>query len=483
MTMKRFSLIAVAVACALSLVGCAVGPEFERPAAPADDRYTAAPLQAHIGATNVDDAQRLLFDQAPTREWWRRFQSAALDRIVQRAIDGNRTLASASYALAEAQELAAARSGARYPRIDGTAGVGREKYGAQFLGPLPKPPPFSYFSVGASISYSLDFTGGVGRSIEQQRALAEYRQHQLEAAELAVSGNAVLQILQIASLKAQIATIESLLERDRANLNLVEEAFEAGSVSRLDVVSAQTQLAGDATLLAPLRRDLSAARHALAVIVGSTPAASAVEDVDLADLTLPAELPVTIPSELAHRRPDILSAESQLHAATAAVGVATANLYPRIDLTGSTGQQANQIEDLLKNGSNVWSIAAGLVAPIFDGGTLRAERRAAVNAMQASAANYQQTVLEAFAQVADALDALGQGAESLRAQASAEAAARENVELTRQSYNAGQVGILEVLDAERRYQQARLGFVQARAQRYVDTAQLFLALGGSGATP
>jgi NodT family efflux transporter outer membrane factor (OMF) lipoprotein len=373
-----------------------------------------------------------------------------------------------------------ARAGRRWPQVDGTAGIGRQKYGAQFLGPLPKPPPFTYFSVGATVSYSLDYTGKLTRSIEQQSALAEYQQRQVEAAQLTVTGNAVNQALEVASLRAQIATVEALLDRDRENLQLVQVAFDAGSVSRLDVVSAQSQLASDTTALSPLRQQLAQARHALALNLGTVPSDPSLPEPDLTQLTLPAQLPVSLPSELARRRPDILAAEAQLHAATAAVGVATANLYPRIDLTGTIGQQSITTDALFDQESSVWSITSGLVAPLFDGGTLRAEKRAAVDVMRSTAANYEQTVLEAFSQVADSLEALDNGAEQLRAQASAEATARETVTMTRQSYNEGNVGVLQVLDAERRYQQARLGYVRAQAQRYMDTTQLMLALGGAG---
>lgn len=479
MNTKSCVSLAAMIACTFLLGACAVGPEFERPSTPQVDRYTSDATPTAIGATSDADAQRLMFGEAPSAQWWRLFNSPALDELVMRALDGSRSLAAATYSLAEAEELVRARSGSLYPQIDVTAGIGRQKLGSQFLGTFPKPPPFTYYAIGARISYSLDFTGGVGRSIEQQRALSEYRNHQLQAAQLAVSGNAVLKALEIASLNTQVATIESLLERDRANLDLVQVALRAGSVSRLDVVSAQSQLASDTTLIAPLRQQLSEAQHALAVLVGSTPSVNALRDFDLAQITLPSEVPVTVPSELAHHRPDILSAEAQLHVATAAVGVATANLYPRIDLSGTFGPQAISTGDLFRSDSNAWSIATGLVAPIFSGGTLRAEQRAAVAAMKASAANYEQTVLEAFRQVADALEALDHGAEALHAQSSAEASARETVDLTRESYNAGQVGVLQVLDAERRYQQARLGFVRAQAQRYIDTAQLLLALGGT----
>lgn len=467
----------IAAAVASVLAGCAVGPDFQRPVPPHAEQYVAPRPAADASPA---DRQELLLGQSPANEWWHFFQSDALDQIVQRALAGNRRLTAEQWSLAQSQELVNAKAGGRWPKVDGTAGIGRQKYGAQFLGPLPKPPPFTYFSIGATVSYSLDYTGNVTRSIEQQSALAEYQQHQVEAAQLTIAGNAVNQALEVASLRAQIATIEALLDRDRENLKLVQVAFDAGSVSRLDVVSAQSQLASDMTELSPLRQQLAQARHALALTLGTAPADPSLPELDLAQLTLPAQLPVSLPSELARRRPDILAAEAQLHAATAAVGVATSNLYPHIDLTGSIGQQSITTGQLFDEASNVWSITSGLVAPIFHGGTLRAEKRAAVDAMRSSAANYEQTVLTAFSQVADSLEALDNGAELLRAQANAEAAARDTVTMTRQSYHEGNVGVLQVLDAERRYQQARLGYVRAQAQRYMDTAQLMLALGGAG---
>lgn len=467
-------------AVAAVLAGCAVGPDFRRPEPPQAREYVA-PRSAGAGAeVSPADRQELLLGESPPNEWWHFFKSDTLDHIVARALASNRRLTAEQWSLAQSQELVSARAGGRWPKIEATAGSGRQKYGSQFLGPLPKPPPFTYFSVGANVSYSLDLAGNLSRSIEQQSALAQYQQHQVEAAQLMVTGNAVNQALQVASLRAQIATVEALLERDRENLKLVQLAFEAGSVSRLDVVSAQSQLASDTTLLPPLRQQLAAARHALALTLGTVPSDSSLPDLDLAQLTLPQQLPVSLPSELARRRPDILAAEAQLHAATAAAGIATSNLYPHIDLTATLGQQSITTGELFDSASNAWGIISGLVAPIFDGGTLRAEKRAAVDAMHASAANYEHTVLSAFSQVADALDALENDAEQLRAQANAEAAARETVSMTRQSYNEGNVGVLQVLDAERRYQQARLGYVRAQAQRYIDTAQLMLALGGAG---
>jgi NodT family efflux transporter outer membrane factor (OMF) lipoprotein len=460
------------------LTACAAGPDFRRPELTPTQRYTAEPPRSEASVDGEEaSAQRVVFGVALSHEWWRLFQSDALDGVVQRALARNRSLAAAASSLAQAQELARAQAGRLTPQIDLAAGSGRKKYGAEFLGSLPSAPPFTYFSVGAAVSYTLDYTGGVARSVEQRRALAEYQQHQQEAARLAVTGNVVMQALRIASLRAQLASMEGLLDRDREDLKLVETAFDAGSVTRLDVISARSQLAGDMTVLPPLRQELSVARHALAVIVGDLPADSLLPDFDLAQLVLPKDLPVSVPSELARRRPDILAAEAQLHAATAAVGVATGNLYPHINLSASAGQQSVTAEQLFDRGSAVWSLAAGLAAPLFDGGTLRAEKRAAVDAMRASAANYEQTVLEAFGQVANSLDALGHSSEELQAQARAEAAARDTVDMTVQSYKEGNVTVLQVLDAERRFQQARLGYVRALAQRYMDTAQLFLAIG------
>jgi NodT family efflux transporter outer membrane factor (OMF) lipoprotein len=463
-----------------TLSGCALGPDFRRPDPPHADRYTSQALRVEATEPGNDSAQHVVLGEQVRRDWWGLFQSDALDDVVKRALIGNRTLVAAASTLAQAQELAAAQAGTLYPQVALTAGTGRQKYGAEFLGTSPKPPSFTYFAVGPTISYALDYTGGVARSVEQQYAFADYQRQQLDAAYLAVTGNAVMQALRIASLRAQIATVDAILEQDRENLKLVQVAFAAGSVSRVDIVSANSQLASDATLLPPLRQELSLAQHALAIVLGQPPANAALPEFDLAQLVLPRHLPVSLPSELAHRRPDILAAEAQLHAATAAVGVANANLYPHINLTAATGQQATDFGHLFDRASNVWSLAGALVAPLFDGGTLRAEQRAAVDAMHASAANYEQTVLVAFGQVADALQALDHDAEQLDAQARAQDAARDNLDLTRRSYNEGNVGVLQILDAERLYQQARLGYVRAQAQRYMDTVQLFLALGGSG---
>jgi NodT family efflux transporter outer membrane factor (OMF) lipoprotein len=273
-----------------------------------------------------------------------------------------------------------------------------------------------------------------------------------------------------------------MLAEDRTNLDLVIRAQQAGMVTKLDELSARTQLAQDATLLPPLRQQLDTARHALAVLLGKAPADwtdAQAKFPAASDLQLPKQLPLSLPSDLVRRRPDILSAEAQLHAATAAVGVATSNLYPRITLSGTVGQQATDPGRLFDASGLAWGVISGITAPLFDGGTLRAERRAALEAVQVRAANYQQTVLESFGQVANLLQAARHDEELLAAQVEAADTARSSVDLARKSYSAGNVGVLTVLDAERQSLQARLGLLAAQSKRFVNTTQLLLAAGGS----
>jgi NodT family efflux transporter outer membrane factor (OMF) lipoprotein len=251
----------------------------------------------------------------------------------------------------------------------------------------------------------------------------------------------------------------------------------------VDVLTAESQLATDEALLPPFRQQFAVARHALTVLTGRVPGQWIPPDFSLKQLKLPKQLPISLPSELAHRRPDILAAEAQLHAATAALGIATANLYPQITLTATGGWQSMPAEALFARSNTVWSLISGLTAPLFNGGTLRAERRAAVDELRASAARYQEVVLESFGQVADVLDQLTHDAELVAAQSNALATATSNVQLARVSYSAGNSGILQLIDAQRQRLDAQVGVLRAESQQYLDTTQLFLALGGGHDLP
>jgi NodT family efflux transporter outer membrane factor (OMF) lipoprotein len=461
---------------AAGLCGCVAGPNFVAPAAPTEGRYTAdAPPTPNAGDTSLDSTLAL------PQQWWTLLNCSRLDSTIQQALTANRSLDAARATLAQAQSISDAAQSGRYPHVDLDAGVGRQKYGAAFLGPEHLP-PFSYYSIGPAVSYTFDFAGGVRRTIEQQRALSDYQQHEMDAAALSVSGNVAMQALAAASARAQIDNLEALLADDRRNQQLVQDAFTEGAATRVDLLNAQSQLANDETLLPPLRRDLSLASHALSLLAGRTPADWSAPDFRLDEFALPARLPLTLPSELVHRRPDILAAEAQLHAATAAVGVASANLYPQISLTATASLQANTLQTLFDASSAAGGVAGSLTQPLFDHGALRARQQAARNGMQVSLANYQQVVLRSFAQVADALESLEHDQELLSSEQGAVAIAAENLALTRESFSAGNSGVLQVLEAQRQNQQARIGLVHAQSQRLQDAVQLLLALGGQSPT-
>jgi NodT family efflux transporter outer membrane factor (OMF) lipoprotein len=335
------------------------------------------------------------------------------------------------------------------------------------------------FSFGPLLTYSPDLFGRSQRFVEQQAALAETQRYQLAAAYLALTAGAVTQAITIASALAQLKAIEDIVAIDEHNLELVRLEFEAGSVARTDLLSAESQLATDRTLLPPLQQQLSAARHALSVLVGRTPAQWSSPDFELDALTLPVELPVTLPSDLVHERPDILAAEAQLHAASAAIGLATAQLYPTITLSASWTLQTATAGALFDTSTFLSNVIAGLATPLFHGGALEAQRRAAIDAFAAQLGDYRQTVLLAFGQVADMLRALEHDADLLSAEGAALTTSAASLKLAQDAYAAGRGTLLQVLDAERLYGQALLGYAKAKGQRYLDTVLLFEALGGA----
>lgn len=452
--------------------GCVAGPNFTPPPAPKSATFTQAPLE-----TLKNSGTQLDTVQAEPAQWWSLLNSAQLDQLIQQALKSNQTLAAARATLAQGRALDVVSEAALYPDLTANASAGRNRYGAAFLGPTNLP-PFTFYSVGLAVSYSFDLNGGIRRAIEQQHAQTLYQLQELNAAELTVSGNVALQAVAAAAARAQIDNLLALLEDDRKDVQLVKDAFEAGSGTRVDVLTAQSQLANDQTLLPPLRRDLSDATHALALLVGRAPSEWSAPEFRLDEFTVPARLPVSLPSELAHRRPDILAAEAQVRVATAAIGVATANLYPQITLSATGGLQSTSLSSLFDASSVAWGFMGGLTQPLFNHGQLRARQRAAIEAMHAAGSNYQQVVLSAFTQVADTLEGLDHDQELIDSEQAAVATASDNLGLTRESYSAGNSGVLQVVEAQRQNTQARLGLVRAQSLRLQDMVQLLLALGG-----
>jgi len=466
---------------ALLAGGCAVGPDFSRPAAPPLTGYDTGPI-ALPAPGDPDPPQRWTGD-AIARRWWELFRSPALDEILTLAVADSPTLASARATLAQAEEVVIVSRAAYYPQVELTAAGSwqnaRSLSGSSsrtVIGNGPGSLTTSMFTIGPALTYTPDLFGQTRRFVEQQTALAENQAHQLAAAYLTLTASAVTEAITIASTQAQIKAVNDIIAADEHNLELVRISFAAGSVARTDVLSAESQLAGDRTLLPPLLQQLNIAQHALAVLVGRTPAEWTPPDFELETLTLPGELPVAVPSELVRRRPDILAAEAQLHAASAAVGVATAQLYPSVTISPSVVLEA--VGGPVSTPSIIGSIAGSIVAPVYHGGALRAQQRAAVDAYDGELAVYRQTLLLAFGQVADILRALQHDAELLGAETAAVTASKASLELAQDAYAAGRGSLVQVLDAQRLYAQALVGYARAKGQRYLDTVLLFEAMGG-----
>ena len=475
----------MAVLLAATAVGCTtVGPNFTPPAPPSTTGYTP-PGERTVADANAGPGaptQSVVLGDKVTGDWWTLFRSPDLDGLVKQAIAGSPTLESAKARLVEAREEVAASRGALYPQIGFDANFAREKESVAAFGlassAVRLPPNYNLLQVGPTASYTLDLFGGTRRRIEQQSALADFQADQLDAAYLTLTGDTVTQAIQVAAIRAQLKAVSDILDIDRQNLDLVRKERQAGTVPDSDVVTAESQLAADETLRPGLDQQLSTAKHALAVLTGRAAGDWSPPDFDLATLTLPGRLPVSLPSELVHQRPDIQAAEAQLHASSARIGIATARLYPTITLSAGVTASSLNGGNLFDPAALVWSIAGGLTQPVFDGGTRRAERRAALADFKASAADYRQTVLQSFGQVADILGALTHDADLLAAQQHALDMASQSVRLQRINYSAGGAGLLSLLDAQRQYQQASLGYVRAQAQRYQDTIQLLVAMGG-----
>jgi len=468
------SLKAAFAAVIVVLSSCVVGPKYTPPQPPSVQTYTRpAPGAGREAAASA--GQSAIVNRAPPRDWWRQLESAELDQVVELALQNNLSLEVARANLARAEELVKVERGARSVHVDVAGGVERTTDGTFILGPEAKTfPTFDAYTVGPSVSYDLDLFGGLRHRVAAAGAAADYEHEQLHAARLRVTGDSLMEALQIASVRAQIAVMQGVLSADEQTLQLVRAARHTGVVSDIDVLQAESQRDQDRTALPPLQQALDAAQDALAVLIGKTPSEWAPPDFVLDRVVLPRELSLVVPSELVHTRPDIRAAEAELREASASVGIATAALYPQVRLTADWAQ-----EGLLSGGAaNAWGLIGGVTAPVFHGGALTAQRRAAQDDYQAAFARYQLVVLKSFSQVADTLHALEHDADALDTQQQALASASRSLELTRLGYRVGNANILQILTAQRLQQLAELGKVQARARQLNDAVQLYLAAGG-----
>ncbi len=463
------------------LAACAVGPNFHKPAAPNVTGYTTTLFSTTASTPNVTGGNAQRFEQGLDipGQWWALFHSRPLNELVERALKNNPSLQSAQAALLVARENVLAQRGAYYPSAGGAFLASRQKTSTD-VSPTPNSGAleFSLYTPQVDVSYVPDVFGLNRRTVESLRAQEEAARFQLVATDLTLTSNVVAAAIQEASLRAQIAATRDLIRINSDMAGVLRKQYEKGYASRLDLAAQESQLAQVRAGLPPLLKQLAQTRDLLIALSGGFPNEDLPQTFELSELQLPQQLPVTLPSQLVEQRPDVRQAEANLHAASAAIGIAAANRLPSFTITADAGSMALAASRIFAAGTGFWTLGAGVTQPILEGGTLLHRERAAKAAYLQASADYRTTVLTAFQNVADTLHALDQDAAGLQAAAAERDAAGVTLDVAKKQWQAGYANYLALLNAEQTYQQAVINLVQAESNRYADTAALFQALGG-----
>jgi NodT family efflux transporter outer membrane factor (OMF) lipoprotein len=505
MSTARVFAVPLALAVAAT-VGCAVGPRWHAPQTPAGAGYapTALPKTSSSAEVRGGEAQHFVAGGDIPFDWWTLFQSPALNSLIERAFKANPSVAAAQAALGQAQELVYAQRGFFYPSIGATYQAERHKVsgntnssqtigvqgsGLNLLPQVPEtlqslntfphnlPSYYTFHTAELTVGFVPDVLGNNRRQVESLGAQRDAQRYALEATYITLSSNVVAAAIQEASLRAQIDATQQIVHADEQSLRILRDQFRLGFAMRIDVAAQEAALAGTAATLAPLQKQLEQTRDLLRALAGSLPDAQD-ETFELGALQLPPELPLSLPGKLLEQRPDVRAAEAQLHSANANVGVAIAAMLPQLSITGQYGGNATKLSQMFSSGGPFWNLVGDATQPVFQGGTLLHQKRAASAGLRQAAAAYRSTVIAAYQNVADALHVSLSDADALAADAEAEAAAKVTYDLTRRQQEAGFVPALTLLNAETAYNQALLTRVQAQATRYGDTVALFQALGG-----
>lgn len=466
---------------AVLLAGCTAGPDFLRPAQPTATGYTPESLapQTSSSAGPGGAAQTFVPDLDIPGEWWALFQSPLLDALVRESMKANPDVDAAQAALRQSRETFFAQQGSLFPTVTANAsGQQQLASGASFGSSTTAPVMYGVTAASLNVAYAPDVFGGVRRQVESAEATAEAQRFQLEATYLTLTSNVVVAAINLASLQAQIDATNAIIGILNNGLAIVRRQFDLGGASRADVLAQEATLQQTQASLPPLQKQLALQRNQLMRLVGRSPDQDRGESFDLAKLKLPQTLPLSLPSTLVEQRPDVRAAESQLHAASANIGVAVANQFPQFNITGMLGLSAGGLSAMFLPGAGVWSLGLSVAQTVFDGARLDHQRKAAIAAFEVAAAQYRGVVLSAFQDVANALRALQADADTLRAQVAAEQTAGASLRLSEQQYQLGAVNYLILLNAQQTYQTALLNRLRAQAARYSDTAALFQALGG-----
>jgi NodT family efflux transporter outer membrane factor (OMF) lipoprotein len=494
----------VILAAALTMTGCAVGPDFHKPAAPTGADYAPTPLPKVTASANVlgGDAQRFVKGLDVSFRWWEGFGNPALNSLVEQAFRANPTIPAAQAALRQAQELVYAQQGYFYPTVAANYNFERQKLagnvtgtsapGAQgngsgifaYQSPSPNPAPhnlpldFNFQTAQLTVGYTPDVFGANRRKVESLDAQAQIQQFQLEATYLTLAANVVAAAIQEASTRAQIAATKEIIAYNEKSLQILQDKFKLGYAMRIDVALQETQLAQAQALLPPLENQFEQTRDLIRFLVGKLPNEEVKETFEFAALKLPQDLPLSLPSKIIEQRPDVRAAEEQLRSINAQVGVAIAAMLPQFSITGGIGGTATGFGWLFRSGGPFWNLIGNVTQTVFDGGTLLHTKRAADQALLQAAAQYQESVLTAYQNVADTLHAVVSDANALAATLKAERAAKVTADLTREQMQDGFTDYLTELASEIAYQQTLLSLVQAQATRFGDTVALYQALGG-----
>jgi len=487
-----------------AVVGCAVGPNFHKPAAPKDAGYTIAPLPEATASANVlgGEAQRLVTGQDVAFKWWEAFGSPALNSLVEQAFRANPTIPAAQAALRQAQELVRAQQGFFFPTVaanydferqklagneSGTSAPGAQGNGTTitaYQNPSPAPAPhnlplyFNFQTAQFTVGFVPDVFGSNRRKVESLDAQAQMQRFELEATYITLASNVVAAAIQEAATRAQIAATKEIIDFNEKSLAILLDKFKLGYAMRIDVAAQEAALAQAKALLPPLEKQFEQTRDLIRALVGKLPNQEVEETFELASLKLPQDLPLSLPSKIIEQRPDVRAAEEQLRSVNAQVGVAIAAMLPQFSIAGTYGGTATEFSQLFRSGGPFWTLIGDVTQPVFAGGTLLHTKRAADQALRQAAAQYQITVITAYQNVADTLHAMVSDADELAAALAAERAAKVTLDLTRERMQDGYTDYLTDLLAEMAYQQALLSRVQAQATRFGDTAALYQALGG-----
>ncbi|MHB8817410.1 MAG: efflux transporter outer membrane subunit [Steroidobacteraceae bacterium] len=481
---------------ATAIAGCAVGPNFHKPVAPAGVGYMTAPLPDATVAADVagGDAQHFVMGQDVSFKWWEAFGSPSLNSLVEQAFRANPTIPAAQAALRQAQELVYAQRGYFYPSVAANYAFERQKLpgntatssapgvqgNGQNIAPSgpAQPVTFNFQTAQLTVGYTPDVFGSNRRKVESLDAQAQMQRFELEATYVTLASNVVAAAIQEASLRAQIAAVREIIDFDEKSLQILLDKFKQGYAMRIDVAMQEEQLAQARALLPPLDNQFEQTRDLIRALVGKMPNQEVEETFELASLKLPRDLPLSLPSRIIEQRPDVRAAEEQLRSLNAQVGVAIAAMLPQFSITGALGGGATEFPWMFRSGGPFWNLIGGVTQPVFAGGTLLHTKRAADQALKQAAAQYQEAVITAYQNVADTLHEMLSDADELAAAHAAERAAKIAADLTREQMKDGYTDYLTELAAEIAYQQTSISLAQAQASRFGDTAALYQALGG-----